>query len=183
MRKDQERPVDVRVLERGTDAVVVEENAGAGYEMEKADITSRGRDQRRQNVAAPQDREAHQIAVAEQTGEHHGGDAEVNRRAGILNGFGLIADLDQRHKSADQPQHDQKQQRDELAVEADAGANASDEKHHHQAVMGRRLDEGDRAGQDGDEQDEVEKPLRQRGIRAGIVHSGKRQRRIAGVHQ
>ena len=77
----------------------------------------------------------------------------------------------------------QKQQWDELAVETDAGADASDEKHHHQAVMRRRLDEGDRAGQDGDEQDEVEKPLRQPGKRAGIVRGGQRQRRIAGVHQ
>jgi hypothetical protein len=49
--------------------------------------------------------------------------------------------------------------------------------------MGRRLDEGDRTGQDGDEQDDVEKPLRQRGKRTGIVSGGKRQRRIAGVHQ
>ena len=154
-----------------------------GNEMEKADITGRGRDQRRQNIAAPQDREAHQIAVAEQAGEHQGGDAEVNRRAGILNVFGLIADLHQRHKSADQPQHDQEQQRDELAVEADAGADAGDEKHHHQAVVRRRLDEGDRAGQDGDEQDDVEKPLRQPGIRAGIVRGSQRQRRIASVHQ
>ena len=154
-----------------------------GSEMEKADIARRRRDQRRQDVAAPQDGQAHQIAVAEQAGEHHGGDAEINRRAGILDVFGLIADLDQRQKPADQPQHDQQQQRDELAVEADAGADARDEKHHHQAVMRRRLDEGDRAGQDGDEQDEVEKPLRQRGKRAGIVRGGKRQRRIAGVHQ
>ena len=43
-----------------------------------------------------------------------------------------------------------------------AGGDAHRQENDHQAVMRGGLDEGDRAEQHGDEQDDIEKPLRQR---------------------
>ena len=74
-RKDQEWRIDVRVLERGADAVIGEENVGAGKHVEEADITGRGGDERGDDIGAAKDRQPHRIAVAEQAGEHDGASA------------------------------------------------------------------------------------------------------------
>ena len=57
-RKDQERPVDVRILECGADAVVVEKDVVLRHQMEKSDIAGSGRDQRGEDVGAAQDESA-----------------------------------------------------------------------------------------------------------------------------
>ena len=75
-------------------------------------------------------------------------------------------------KSAGEPDGEQQRQRYELAVETNARGDAGREQDDHQAVMRGGLDEGDRARQHGDEQDDVQETLRQRG--GGLI-------RMAGI--
>ena len=147
--------------------------------MEKSRIAGGGRDQRGKNVGAAQDEEPHQIAVAEQARESDAGERQVDRRADILYGLGLVGELDERQAGADQPDGEQHDERNELAVEGDAGADAHGEQRQHQKVVRRGLDERDRAGDDRDEQHNIEELLR-RGPGAGpIVAGGKRGSRIS----
>ena len=86
-REDQERSVDVRVLERRADAVIAQKYVGARKQMEKADIARRRGDQCGEDIGAAQDRQPHQIAVAEQAGEHDRRKRQIERRGDILDRF------------------------------------------------------------------------------------------------
>ena len=130
--------------------------------MEKSEITSECRQQGGKQVGAAQDRKPRQIASAEQTGEHDASSAEINRGAGVLDGVLLIADLYERQQAAEQPDDSQDQQGQQSAVKRYPRRNAHAEQHEHERVVRRRLDEGDRAERHGDEQHDVQQPLRQR---------------------
>ncbi len=64
-RKDQERPIDVRVLEGRADALVVEKNLRAGHQVKKPEIAGKRRKQSGKQVGAAQNAEPCQIAAAE----------------------------------------------------------------------------------------------------------------------
>src|SRR5579862_194457 len=95
----------------------------AWHQMEKPDIARRSRNQRGEEISAAQDRKPHQISFAEETRKHDACRSQVNRRSEILDGFLVVADLDQRESAADQPQYRQQQKGNEFAVERDACGN------------------------------------------------------------
>jgi len=172
-RIDQERSVDVRILERRADPVIVEENVGMRRQMKKANIAGDRRDERGEQIGTAEHRKPHQAAFAEQAGEHQRGDAEIDRGAEILQLFFLISDGNDGETAADQPQDRDHQERRELAVERQARGDAGDQQHEHHDVVRRRLDERDRAQQHGDEKHEVEKPLGEGCGIAAIIGGGR----------
>src|SRR6185437_6256714 len=177
-RKNQKRAVNVRILEGRADALIVEKVLIAGHQVKKTEIPRQRRDQSGEQVGAAQDAEPRQVALAEQTREHDAGRAEIDRRAGVLDGVLLVADLHQRHKSAEQPDDRQDQQWQELAVERHASGNAHRQQHEHQRVVRLGLDKGDRAQRHGDEQRDVEQALRQRRRAGDTAAIERRLRRV-----
>ena len=57
-RKDQERTVDVRILEGRADAVIEQEPVGARQQVKEADVARHRGDQRREEVAAAENSKA-----------------------------------------------------------------------------------------------------------------------------
>ena len=192
-RPDQERRVDVGILEQAARAVAGRQHIlGAGKGVEIAGHADQCGDHGGEDIGRAQRGKPRHRVLGEQASPQDGGHRQIDRRGGVLDRLFLFDNVEQGQHAADIPDQQQKKQRRDLAADVHAGNQGGQRQHRDQRVMRRGLDEGDRAGQHGQEEHDEQQPLAERcnhrriggcAVPARSSRRGLRDRHVSGGDQ
>ena len=146
-RRDIERPGDIRILERRHRAVVHHEHFRARKGLEVAEHAEDRGDHGGADISGADDGKAAHGVLGHHRGEDHAADGEIDRDDDEGLRFLVAENRDQRGHAADLQHEQQEDHRHDLHVDTHPREQAGKADDRRQALIRRRLDDGQEAGE------------------------------------